>query len=400
VLAIHIGPGQLGLGLIVPCLRRAGFDVCLVGRPDSDLDESTQYLLDSTDPTVGLELRSVAYACNAGSAIELPDAVRAHLTDREPVLITCALGPRFAPACEQLVDELLALRPAGAESVVIVCENDDIPIYRKLAECHAGRATFCWSVVDRVCTWLDGGTRRAGRRAVRAHPVGEWVIGHPDSSSPIMQALQQAREVEVVLPDAVIAYKRRKLWTVNGLHFVLALLARRSYVDASRRRTDLLPLVAQEQEFQTIAARICAGIEAGLLRLHPQLPPDPAYGPSRVQVFCETPDFIERVLRSLVRSDLRDFMTRFDQRVCDAARAAHAAGADVTVFRAVVAIVILVLRDRRSYYGSDQPSDADIDALVVGAFEHALRDWLPAPERATRVAELKRVLEAQRDVLS
>jgi hypothetical protein len=402
VLAIHIGPGRLGLGLIVPCLRQAGFDVCLVGRPDADREELPQYLLDWTDPRVGLELRSVSYACNAGCAADLPDAVRAYVASDEPLVITGALGPKNAPACEGLIGEILELRPAGAQTDVIVCENEDLPIYRTLAERHGDRATFCWSVVDRVCTWLDSGTRRGGRRAVRAHPVGEWVIGHPDPQSPTMQALAQAPEVRVVVPDHVPAYKHRKLWTVNGLHLVLALLARRSRVDVSNRRMDVLPLVAREAEFQEIAAQVCEGIDAGLLALHRQeLSPDPAYGPARVQVFCETPDRVERVLRSLVRADLRDFMRRFDERVCDAARATHDAGGDVTVFRKILANVLLVLRDERSYYDDpDAPLDPDVDAGVVEAFAHALRDWLPEEERAARVADLRRTLEQQRALRS
>jgi hypothetical protein len=32
MLCVHVGPGRLGLGLIVEQVLEAGFDVCLVGR--------------------------------------------------------------------------------------------------------------------------------------------------------------------------------------------------------------------------------------------------------------------------------------------------------------------------------------------------------------------------------
>lgn len=409
MLAIHIGPGPLALGLILPCLEQAGFEVCLVGRDDTDEPERVHYMLGPTDGTVDLTERCVAHACKASTTAQLPVAVQQRLGSGEPLLITCALGTKGkgAAAGAGLVSQILEQRPPDAETVVVLCENDRIPAYDALEQRDGQRVVVCRSVVDRVCTWHDDEHKRdeLGRRAVRAHPVGEWIIGHPDPSSPLMAALLRADEVAVVAVTELAGYEDRKLWTVNGLHIVLALIARRTNLDAPGKRKDLLPLTARHAEFQEIASQVLPAIEAALAHRHDGMPRDDAYGLERVRVFCEAPDHIERVLSSLVRADLREFMVRFDRRICDAARAAHAAGRDVSVFRQIVAVTLQVLDDLRSYYpskehASQESPSAAIDELVVEAFEHALRGWLSDDERRARVERLRRLLEAQRDVLA
>jgi mannitol-1-phosphate/altronate dehydrogenase len=374
-----------------------GIEVCLVGRertPDEAfIPEQRSYKLGSTDPAVGLGMRQVAYPCNPAKLADLDPYVLSHIGKSKPLLITSALGDTAASRAP-LIREIVAGRPDdGSTTVLVVCENEPLPVYVELADELKGKLTVCGSVVDRICFHPNNRVRdRSGRRSVSAHPVGEWVIEHPDGPGCEPLAALNRSPTVTVIDKGLGGYKDRKLWTVNGLHLTLAFVARYSSAE------DLRPAVATPR-FQQIAKPAQRSIAAALAGKHPSLPVNPGYADDRVRAFAESPDTTARLLgKVLVREDLRPLMRRLTRRIGDPARAAHAAGASCDPFMDTVELLLAVLRDPRFYYpsGDDRRTDEDIDREVEEAFAQALADWVEIEDANDLIKRLRRTLRASR----
>ncbi|HEV3318365.1 MAG TPA: hypothetical protein VG053_01360 [Solirubrobacteraceae bacterium] len=406
MLCLHLGPGRLGLGLIVDQLDEVRFSVCLVGSPDSDSKEQTQFGLSFIDPDTGLEYRDVEWASNADTVEDLPPDVLELVDGPEPLLLTCALGEGIAARADWLV-ELVRRRPDGAETVLLACENDLHEAYEQLIR-RAGDALKTYPcVVDRICAWpsktaIDDRGHRAlishprddqDRRVVSVHPIGEWIISVADDVPATLSKLSEASLVTVTHLDNA-GFKARKLWSVNGVHMVLALIARREGVD-------ILPLEgAYEQAFLTLAGPLMRQISAGVAGLWPEIPVEEEYASARIAAFVESPDETARILeRHLVRTDLRPFMRRLDRRLGEAARAAQAAGQDCEPFYQAMALVVAVLSDLTRYYADDgQPLDRTVDEQVIDLFARVLERWLDGERASDLLATLRRALRGHHSV--
>ena len=404
MLCVHLGPGRLGLGLIVDQLDQSRFSVCLVGRPDpgEDIKETREYGFASTDPQVGLGYRNVRWPSNAATVEGLPAEVLEIIDSAESVLITCALAKEISSRVD-FIAELVARRPDGAETVLLPCENDPHEAYDQIVKCCGVRLTCCPCVVDRICSWpftttIDEQGRTIvtthprdakRRRVVVAHPVGEWVISAPDFPLATLARLAQASLVTVVHGD-IDGYEVRKRWSVNGVHTLLALVARNQGIGR-------LPLAGSYQDAFLESARplldqISAAVEHGW----PDVPHDEFYVAERIRAFVEAPDTTGRILeRHLVRSDLRSFMGRLNYRVGEAARAANAAGQDCEPFYQAMSLVVSVLSDYQLYYPEDDPHlDPSIDEEVLEMFVAGLQGWLDDPRAQDLSMALERALRA------
>jgi hypothetical protein len=406
MLCIHLGPGRLGLGLIVEQLGRSQFSVCLIGPPDGG-KEPLEYGLAFTDPEIGLEYHTVDFYSGATTVSQLPDEVLALIASTEPLLITSALAAQITNRIELLV-EIVNRRPVGSETVLVACENEPHEAYRTLARKCAGRLTSCPCVVDRICAWPSTITidehgetivtehRRdmEGRRVVVVHPVGEWLIAAPKPIPATLVQLQQAPHVNVIHGD-IAGYEDRKLWSVNGVHTVLALLAR-------LERIRQLPLTdPYQQAFLQTATPLIAQIAAAIEHQHPEIPYDSDYVSDRIRAFSQAPDTPARILeRTLKRSDLRAFMARLNRRVGDAARVAREAGQDCEPFYAVMTLVVGVLSDRQLYYREAKPRAIEeaIDQEALEMFGAVLADWLDKPRAQDLITTLARALNAHRSL--
>jgi hypothetical protein len=404
MLCVHLGPGRLGLGLIVEQLGQSQLPVCLVGRPGAGA-EPMEYGLSFTDPEIGLEYRTVDWYSDARTAAELPEQVLDRIDSPAPLLITSALGARITERVA-LIAEIVDRRRFGSETVLIACENEPHDDYLDLAEKCAGRLVLCRSVVDRICSWPititidENGETIASehprdgesRRVTVVHPVGEWVIAAPEPKPAILAALEPAPLVRVIHGD-IAPYEDRKLWLVNGVHTVLALLAR-------LERIRQLPLhEPYRQAFLETATPLMAQIAAALDDRHPDFPRDNDYMRDRIRAFTQTPDTTARILeRTLKRSDLRPFMARLNKRVGNAARASRKAGEDCEPFYQVMTLVVGVLSDRQLYYRESEPApiDEDIDQDVLVMFAATLSEWLDEPRAQDLSALLERALTAHR----
>jgi hypothetical protein len=364
--------------------------VCLVGRSGGD-PERTTFGLTGDHHASGSSYREVRWATNARTLRELPDEVQAGVAGHQPLLITAALGSGIAQAAP-LIEELASARPPAAETVLLACENDPGSEYEALAGRHADRLTYSSCLVDRICGWPSSGQRdHAQRRVVVHNATGEWIIPVVGPCPAVLARLRRAPLVRV-LNGRIDGWKARKLWIVNGLHIVLALIARRAGVER-------LPLTGNlQQAFVQSVRSLVEPIAAGVRHAFPDVPVDDAYVEQRIGAFCESSDTTRRLLGDhLVRADLRTFMERLDRRIGDAARAAHRAGQDCGPFADVMALVITALAEPAVYYpGSGQAPTEAIDADVVARFAAVLRGWADAAEAAALRRELGRVLRLSR----
>jgi hypothetical protein len=406
MLCLHLGPGRLGLGLIVEQLDEVSFSVCLLGSPDADREERKQFGLSFIDPDIGLEYRDVEWAGNAVAVEDLPPDVLARVDGPEPLLITCALRENIARRADWII-ELVRRRPDGAETVLLACENDPAVAYDQIAR-EAGDALKTYPcVVDRICAWpshasIDEHGHRVlishprdeeDRRVVSVHPVGEWIISVQGEIPATLRKLSDASLVTVTHLESA-GFKARKRWSVNGVHMVLALIARLEGVD-------ILPLERDyEQTFLTLAAPLMHQISSGVAARWPELPLEEDYVSSRITAFLESPDETARILeRHLVRADLRPFMRRLQERLGEAARAAHDAGEDCEPFYQVMALVVIVLSDLSRYYPDDRGTlDQAVDDEAVELFASVLDGWLDEERASDLLATLRRALSGHHTI--
>jgi hypothetical protein len=388
--AIHVGPGRLGLGLIVVHLEKMRLPVYLVGRVQAaeEPQEGASFLY--AEIGGGLPQRQVEVfdAGNPAVLTELPVEVRSWIAGSEPLLITCALGSD-APSREALLAEILAERSehADAETLLVACENVPDTTYARLRKRFPG-VHVADAVVDRICALPEGDLKRApdGRRWVEAHEVWEWVIALPEGTAPRLSAALSASGVQLV--DGLDAYKARKLWTVNGLHQILALLA---LVVGVERLAD----AAQTPRFQAAAADIVAALTATLELRWPEVAVPEDYMGERIRAFAEMRnDTASRILRAhFVRDDLSTLIARLDERVFDAARAALEEGVDAEPFLLALELLITATADGKFYANRDGRTRLP-DAAQADLLRRSLRDLMPPDIANVRVHEFEMWLKS------
>jgi hypothetical protein len=259
LLHVHIGPSPLGLALILPLAREAGFETCLIGREDSPplpCDPQGR-------PTYGLrwegvekqgETRTVRWDCRPGCGADLPEEVRQALGSKRPVLITATLRTEGIEARHPLIGELLELRPNNAETVVMPCENKVPEAWRKIeAACGTRGALYLAPLVNRIA--VPVACSQPGARITRTHPVGEWLVGPVDGHSQILDALARNQEFAVV--DDLEMRKLRKLHLVNGAHLAIA-------IQGARKNRRSLRATARMHENAYLAGGLHQAMRQGL----------------------------------------------------------------------------------------------------------------------------------------
>lgn len=421
--AVHFGPGRLGLGLVVDVLldtRR--YDVYVLGRPGSRSPERRSYYLRFTDPDLGMRQRTVTWAGNPERATDLPPGLLVRLASSAPVLVTAALGGHNVEEAYERIHELVQLRPVTSPTVVLACENDAHAMYDALARANP-HVTVLNCVVDRICAWDESAILPG--KCILAHDVSQWVIPHayeaglvashgaagPASAEglpapwPPLTGLAGAAHVLMLEGDAA-AYKHRKLWVVNGTHLILATIARRYGVD-------VLPLTGRRQRLFREAARPLMLAMLETVDRAFGLPIDEHFADQRVRAFCEAPDSATRILRDrYLRADLRPYMSRLGTRLAAAAKVASAHDVDVAPFVWAFEEVVEAVAESDSFLDvtvvdpasgklcrrlSPPPVDAEIDAEVEQSFGRALADWAPSVSADTLTRRLHNALATWRD---
>jgi hypothetical protein len=132
MLLLNIGPSPLALGLIVPMSIDAEFDVCVVGRPENT-DPPKVFRLSVSGPGGRLEYRAVSWWEGARTVAELPRDLVDRLASEEELLVTGSLRGAISER-HGFIAEVLRLRPAQAETIVLACENAPHGDYEKVRD--------------------------------------------------------------------------------------------------------------------------------------------------------------------------------------------------------------------------------------------------------------------------
>lgn len=230
---------------------------------------------------------------------------------------------------------ILEMRPKGAETIVLACENAPREAYERVRETAvATGALMLRTVVNRMCVALDREARGSERRRiVSVHPLREWLVEQPgeDRQSALLEALSIVEGFEVV--NDIQARHDRKLWMVNGGHQTLALAARRGGGEhrlASAFDDDLRSALSEHVEERL--GELHAAMDAALSRAHPDLEGNRQYGKRHVKAYSEHEDSVARVLGAFRRMDLVPFIEAIDERIAAPARVCHDAGLSVAPF--------------------------------------------------------------------
>jgi hypothetical protein len=408
---VHIGPSPLAKALLLPLSRKAGFAVCVVGRPGGEplpLDAAGHptYRLKWEGQDAREEQRTVDWYCEAESVAELPAEVGNALGKRSAVLITATLRDGIRER-RRLIEEMLRQRPQGAETIVMPCENSvpgDWQAVRSL--CDELGATYLQPLVNRIALPLE--PHGPDSRTTRTHNLGEWLVAPPQRKSRILEALAVNDEFDVV--EDLEVRMQRKLFMVNGAHLALgirgALLGRRSL-----RATAQMPSSIYD------VANLHFAMNQGLTFSGCKLTDTFEYGREHVGAYCEVADDVNRIMRKLRRADIAPFlkdvhdrlsapaeMTALAQREVDPA---HETSDWLDPYRDVFDGLELLLA-RLDAYSDGKVSarrreplllDPDIDARVIAEYERCLLDWERASERRERLRKLEESLRAHRIVL-
>ena len=217
---IHLGPGKLALGLILPIADELDLPSHLIGRPGSG---STAAYGVSFAPNRPLRFYGLASFSGPERLEEAAPEILKAIEDVRPMLITTTLRAGIKERYG-FVRELLSSRNSEAETVFIACENSPHPLYARLRdEFEPAGVQFSATVVNRICPkFLEPDE---GRRVVRAHERGEWLIARSSMAGVIASQLARSDFVSFHSPEEIVALEKRKRWIVNGGQLYLAILA-------------------------------------------------------------------------------------------------------------------------------------------------------------------------------
>lgn len=380
MLLLNIGPSPLALGLIVPMSIDAEFDVCVVGRPENT-DPPKVFRLSVSGPGGRLEYRAVSWWEGARTVAELPRDLVDRLASEEELLVTGSLRGAISERHE-FIAEVLRLRPAQAETIVLACENAPHGDYEKVRDaCAQTGVLMLDTVVNRMCVEERRDNDR--RRMVSVHRLREWLVERPPGAtrSRLLEALCAVEGFEVV--DDVRARHARKLWMVNGAHQALALAARHGGGD--HRLQDWLQGGGDE-----LREGLTSRVSAWLGRLHyamnealrseyPSLSDSIEYGDRHVRAYSEHSDSVARVLGAFQRLDLVPFIDALEERIAAPARICHRCGLSLEPFERVIAIFLELVASIDAFEDNEElratPIDAVADLATVERFREMLTPW-------------------------
>jgi hypothetical protein len=388
---VLIGPGCLGLGLIAPVTKACGFDIHLIGRPESSGVAMFEYtLLGGEDETLH-QVPVASFHCPPPAVV--PYELREVLGTAEVVLITTTVRAGIAGRVE-FVHALVDACAHEAEVVFVACENRLAPGHRQLLEQLPHRGVECLrTVVDRVCR-EDGEFRDDGPRRVIGHCRGMWMLEMPVRASKLAANLRSAPEVVFESGARVEAERVRKRMLMNGTHFALGLLAHAAGEVNMR-------VAANDPAILRVARALLDEFYALL---------EPEYddaetrtrGLDALQVICTFKDDVPRVMSSLRRGSLLEFFAVFEELIAHPARRRASGAQGPEPFRALAHALVEVLVGGESYADALELSQgkvrlsAEADREAINAFRAACTGWMPRSWVDAQKVRVARALRSQR----
>lgn len=390
MLHIQIGPSPLALGLLIPTTTAAGFDVLVVARSDKPSDGRVEFELDIAGERPSHPYYTVRWWEHPVRATDLPDEALARMRSAEAVLITSTLRGAIT-ARHGFMSELLDLRPHGAETVVMACENAPHRDYALVEEaCIRTDARWVPTVVNRICVARADAPAAENRRLVETHELGEWLFP-ADVEASCLAALADIQPPVRAVVD-LEARRTRKAWMVNGGHLALAILAHAS------KETSLMA-AARDTVIAGWLHYLFAETNEALRRTHPGLSESLSYGMHHVQAYREVDDRVGRIVEGMSRADLSPFIRSLDLRLSCPARICATHGCSTEAYQKVFReLHQRVLLDLGSYADADAVLtgsirlSANADRRAAAAYAQAI-DWMALDTQGRLVAEFE---DAQR----
>ena len=396
---LHIGPGCLGLGLVVAAGLEADLDVHLIAREASALPDSARFkaLRKGSDGEAVIPL-PISTLSKADTAEALPGEVRELTFNVPELLVTIAAT---TPGLEQRQAFLLTLAEARAASasasstVFIPCENDPGKCYPELKAKLEGLGVECRdTMVNRLCPDLRLDPAD-GSFEVVVDEMAEWVIQGEADHQLALRALDGLAYVEFA-PD-VAPFETRKRWLVNGAHLALAILARARNIAS----IDIAAAAAGRTRWLEKLHR--ALIEA-LDRQHPGMRENDGYAASHVAAWARHEDRVMRILRRLRRAEPLPFFDDLERKLIEPLEMLE----DLSRFPQVGDVLDrlhYVLLKGESYvdYGDFEdflPSLAtSVDVRMCSRYRQLLEPVLGGDEARARAESLGMALESHREEL-
>lgn len=383
---VHIGPGRLGVGLILDVANRTGFETHVVGRPGSEASVGC-FSLELT----GAKPEKIRYATysEATRLADLKEDTRVAIAADEHLLITTSVGGGMA-ACATLLTEIAELRGSlGAETVFIACENDPGPGYEALCERLEALGVRCRAtMVNRLCP-----ERRLkdGRMLVRADPYAEWLIGECEEAT--VGLLLAAPEVGLVAE--VEPFATRKRWVCNGVHVALGVFARGVGQPSIKAvaNDDLRRLQVDELQDDMIGA-----LDPRFSHLRGD---DAAYARVQLVPMCRTEDQTDRILKRLTRAKLAPFFEDAERKIGEPARRRVELDKDRRLpesFEEFFLELHNLVLNLEHYEDANEVKDREValsreeDAAATAAYDRLLKGIVDDEERIRRCEQLARRL--------
>jgi mannitol-1-phosphate/altronate dehydrogenase len=385
---IHFGASKLALGLLLPIAWELGMASHVIGRPG--VKEEKQYCV-SFAPSRPKQYYPLGSFEGPENLADANAEILAALRDGRPMLVTATLRNAIVER-QGLIRELLGSRRASEETIFLACENSPHPLYSELRrEFEPAGVQFPATVVNRICPkFLD---RDDGRRVVRAHELGEWLIERP---RPGKLAMLLESSALVSMHDDLTGLEKRKRWVVNGGQLYLAILAHEAGEESLVEAANTPGIRDFVNHFHSETIRV-------LRAEHPDLQDNLAYAVDHCRAFCEVADDVPRMV-SLQRADLVPFFETFKRRIGEPAALAAAADGEPPEVFVIARAAVDALLEREEAYDWGDPVDAEQPALLsaetderaVQAYGAMLDGWVDAEEIAERCDRLEALFRSHR----
>ncbi|MGN6216577.1 MAG: hypothetical protein ACTHN7_06420 [Solirubrobacterales bacterium] len=385
---LHIGPGKLGLGLIVDLTLKAEIDTHVIGRPGSDAAVGRFSLILTGGERKPLNISSYSEAVNYD---QLRDPAKDAAISSVSMLVTTSVGK--LDGCMSLLNEIAEERNLHpGDTVFIACENDLGDSYEEIEKRLIDLEVDCRrAMVNRICpeSILDN-----GELLVRGDPHAEWLIeGIPDTE--VLAQLDQLQEVQFV--EDVEPFAVRKRWVVNGGHLALGLFGRKDKVTS-------VAVVARDEARQAQLIDIQKAMIQALPEEWVELLGDSAaYAHGELLPMCRTEDEVPRILHRLKRENLAPFIESAEKRLGEPAKRFRKTRQHLSPhLESVFEVMQDVLLDLESYVDAlavragKVKLDADRDEEAVAAYRELL-DGVFSKEKSIRWSDrLQRELARHR----
>jgi hypothetical protein len=316
-LHVHLGPGCLGLGLVVSSSARAGLEVHVVSPEGRSRPTSNGFELEIVGAPDGqdrVEKYAAAGFWEASAFENLAAEVREAVLHRPHLLITTSLTTEGLEAAQEFILEVVDVRRAAGlarSTTFIAAENDAGPSWDKFRAALESRdVRVLRTMVNRYC---PSKSDENGVRRVVVDVEQEWVIELPKLPiPPPLAMLAQLPHVEVVA--SAEAFETRKLWLINGTHLALAIVAR------STRGIQKLNVAGAEPGRQQWVSSLQHELSRALHVTGMTVHDDVAYGSRHFESVLRHEDSVGRILRRFRRGDLTSFLADFELKLGRAMR--------------------------------------------------------------------------------